>query len=305
MLRPSGMLARMDATRASSLHWLTYTTHVAFWLCATSAGAQTSGDMGQGEASIAVRSDVKLSVKGTGGTPSERLSKLGQAATDQLGEIRGCYRKLVDKSPEITGGLKLKVVLEQGKNPAVEMLNQTGSADPLVVCVTQVLERAKYAEVGRPAAAIVTLEFDNSRARGQSVMVERAAQIARTPVSTNAAGQHEVTWSTSGQEVRFSAAADSSVPDEQLQLVMQGFMRDYAAFLDCRRKCEQGGVSPEGDIDAHLTVDAKGQAKVALGTITVKHKRASGCVDRAFKRVTFAKPAAAPLQTEVRVHFAR
>src|ERR1700712_78202 len=50
----------------------------------SAAQSGATGDMGQGEAAIAVRSDVSLSVKGTGGTSSERLSKLGQAVSDQM-----------------------------------------------------------------------------------------------------------------------------------------------------------------------------------------------------------------------------
>lgn len=259
--------------------------------------------MGQGEASIAVRSDVKLSVKGTGGTPSERLAKLGQGVSDQLGEIRSCYRKLVATAPEVSGTLKLRLSLENGKAPLLEHLNQTGAPDPLIGCVTQVLTHAKYADVARPAAAVLSLEFDNSRARGQSQMVERSNELSRMQVTTNAAGQREASWSTNAHEIRFTAETDAALPESAVQLIMQGFTRGYAAFLDCRRKCEQGGASPEGDIEAKLTLDLKGQAKVSLGAITVAHKRAPGCAEHALKRVPFDRPSS-PLQAQVHIHFA-
>jgi len=265
--------------------------------------AADGGAMGQGEASIAVRSDVKLSVKGTGGTPSERLSKLGQSVSDELGEIRTCYRKLVANSPEITGTLRLRLGLEKDQRPALSVLNQGGAAEPLVQCVTQVLTRAKYADVARPAAAFLTLEFDNSRARGQSQMLEKSAELAHVEVHTNPAGLREASWATMAQEVRFTVEAESAAPPAAVELVLQGFTRGYAAFLDCRRKCEQGGASPEGDIHARVAVDAKGHAKFTLGEVTVAHKRAPGCAERAFQRVPFDKPDA-PLQANVRVHFA-
>ncbi|MEY4576343.1 MAG: hypothetical protein RL701_1046 [Pseudomonadota bacterium] len=269
------------------------------------AAAQDSAPatMSQGEAAISVRSDVKLSVKGTGGTPSERLSKLGQAVSDELGEIRACYRKLVATSPEVTGALKLKIALERNKQPALEVVSGGAGSDSLVTCVTRILSRAKYTPVDRPAAAVLGLEFTNSRARGQAEMMEKAPELSRAPVHTNAAGQQEASWSTDANEVRFTVAADTASPPSTIELLIRGFTQGYAAFLDCRRKCEQGGISPEGDIDAKLALDVKGRSKITLGDISVAHKRAPGCAERAFKRVPFDKPGT-PLQANVRVHFA-
>jgi len=273
-------------------------------LTAASARAQSgSGSMGQGEAAIAVRSDVKLAVKGTGGTPSDRLARLGQAVSDQMGDIRGCYRKLVASSPEVTGNLRLRIGLEKDKKPALEVLDKSDGSEPLIKCVTQVLGAAKYADVGRPAAAFLTLGFENSRAKGQAQMAERSAQIAQVQVQTNAAGLREAAWSTDGNEVRFTVSAQADAPENTVELLLQGLKRGYAAFLDCRRKCEQGGVSPEGDIPAQVALDAKGRAKVSFGAISVQHARAPGCAERAFKRVPFDKPGA-PLRANINVHFA-
>jgi len=266
--------------------------------------AAQSGDMGQGEASIAVRSDVKLSVKGTGGTPSERLAKLGQAVSDQMGDIRGCYRKQVASSPEVMGTLRLRLGLEQDKKPAVvEVLDRSGASETLLACVEQILTRAKYADVGRPAAAFLSLAFENSRARGQAQMEQGAAALAHADVQTTADGAREAQWSTDGAEVRFTVRAEPDAPAGTVQTLMQGFKRGYAGFLDCRRKCEQGGVSPEGHIAADLTLDTKGKLAIKLGTITVKHQRAPGCSERAFKRVTFDKPET-PIKAQVNIHFA-
>lgn len=259
--------------------------------------------MGQGEAAIAVRSDVKLSVKGTGGTPSDRLARLGQAVSDQMGDIRACYRKLVASAPEVTGTLRLRIGLEKDKKPALEVLDQSEGAEPLIKCVTQVLGAAKYADVGRPAAAFLSLAFENSRARGQTQMQERAAQIAQVQVQMDASGAREAAWATDGNEVRFTVQAGTDAPPRTVELVLQGLKRGYAGFLDCRRRCEQGGVSPEGDIPTELSLDAAGHAKVSFGAITVHHARAPGCAEHAFKRVAFDKPGA-PLRAHVDVHFA-
>lgn len=266
--------------------------------------AHTQADaMGQGEAAINVRSDVKLGVKGTGGTPSERLAKLGQAVADQMEEIRSCYRKLVATAPEIAGALQLKLALTEGKKPAVEIMNAEGGADGLSKCVTNVLRAAQYQEVGRPAAAVLSLEFDNSRARGQAAMNAKQAEIGRMAVQDSGDGGKQASWSTDGGQVRFTVKTEPGTSPETVQSIMRGFQEGYAAFLDCRRKCEKGGTSPEGDIHAALAIDRSGKARVKLGEISVAHERAPTCGAKAFERIRFEKPDA-PLRAQVIVHFA-
>ena len=272
-----------------------------------SAAQSGTGSMGQGEANIAVRSDVTLSVKGTGGTSSERLSKLGQAVSDQMVEIRTCYRQLVKDAPEVMGKLRMKLRLDKendkDKKPELEVLDQSAGAEPLIKCVTQVLSKAKYAEVGRPASAFLSMTFDNSRARGQAEMVQNAAKLAHVDVRDTLSGQREADWATEGDAVKFRIRVDPSEPADAVGVVMNWIRKNYAAFLDCRRRSEQGGISPEGDIEINVSVDARGQAKVKYGTITVAHARARTCTEPLFKKLAFDKPSA-PLNARLDVHFA-
>jgi hypothetical protein len=270
--------------------------------CAAAATAQPDPSMGQGEASIAVRSDVKLGVKGTGGTTAERLSNLGQRVGDQMGEIRACYRKQVASSPQVIGALRVRIALDKGDKPTVEVTEQQGSSPEMVACVARALEKGHYHDVGRPAAAILSLEFDNSRAKGEAAMAERKEKLGHTE-SASADGGHSATWSSDGGQLRFDVRTDAGAPSGSVDLVMRAFQSGYAAFLDCRRKCEQGGVSPEGDIEAELNVDQKARAQTQLGAISVRHQRAPGCADRAFKRLKFESPQE-PLHAHVTVHFA-
>lgn len=260
--------------------------------------------MGQGEAAINVRSDVKLGIKGTGGTPSERLAKLGQAVGDRMPEIRGCYRKLTANAPEIAGGLQLKLTLEPTGKPKVEVTNTEGGADELVKCVSKVLRDAPYKDVGRPAAAFLKLEFDNSRAKGQVEMNAKQAAISQVAVQDRGDGAKQASWSTQDSEVRFTVTADPGAPAGTVELIMRGFHSGYAGFLDCRRKCEKGGVSPEGDIEAQLDLDRNGKPRVKLGTITVAHARAPVCSAKAFSHTKFEKPPK-PLRAQIVVHFAK
>jgi hypothetical protein len=273
-------------------------------------GAQSDDSMGQGQASIAVRSDVKLSVKGTGGTTSERLSKLGQAVADQMGEIRACYRKQVATSPTVIAALRVRITLDKGDRPSLELTDSAAPADAAATsskelngCVSRALEKGHYKDVGRPAAALLALEFDNSRARGQAQMVERKSELGRAEAHDDANGKRRGVWSSDGGQLKFTVEAAASLPADAVDLVVRGFQGGYAAFLDCRRKCEKGGTSPEGDIDAELSLDRQGRSTVRLGTITVAHERAPACAERAFKRLQFDKPVS-PLQVHVAVHFA-
>jgi hypothetical protein len=255
-----------------------------------------------------VRSDVSLSVKGTGGTSSERLSKLGQAVSDQMVEIRSCYRKMVADAPEVMGKVRLKLSLEKEKDkdkkPALEIMEQSPGSDALLKCVTKVLTVAKYESVGRPASAFLTMNFDNSRARGQQEMVEKAAQMAKVDVRDTLSGQREANWSTEGDAVKFRVRAEPSQPDDAVGAVMNWVRKNYAAFLDCRRRCEQGGKSPEGDIEIDIGLDARGQAKVKYGTVTVQHTRARTCTEPLFKKLPFDKPSA-PANVRLDIHFAQ
>jgi hypothetical protein len=275
---------------------------------ASGAAAQGGGDtLGQGEANIAVRSDVTLSVKGTGGTSSERLNKLAAAVSDQMGEIKSCYRTLVKDAPEVMGKLRVKLKLEKegekDKKPELEVLEQSEGADPLLKCVTKQLGGTKYEGVGRPASAFLVMTFDNSRARGQAEMIQNAAKLARVDVRDTLSGQREASWATDRDEVKFRVRAEPSQPDDSVGVVMNWIRKNYAAFLDCRRRSEQGGISPKGDIEIQVSVDARGQAKVKYGTITVTHARARTCTEPLFKKLPFEKPSA-PLDARIDVHFA-
>jgi hypothetical protein len=269
--------------------------------CLPQARAQSKAAMSQGEAAIAVRSDVKLGIKGTGGTTSERLAKLGQAVGDQMGDIRACYRKQIAGSPELIGALRLRIALDKGDKPQVELTEQSAGSKELTACVSRALEKGHYHDVGRPAAAVLSLEFDNSRARGQAEMVERKAQLGRADARDTSNGNLG-SWSSDGGELKFSVQTEQAAPAGALDLVIRGFQGGYAAFLDCRRKCEKGGASPEGDIEAELSVDRQARATTHLGKISVAHERAPACAERAFKRVKFDKPQA-PVQAHVTVHF--
>ena len=92
--------------------------------------------MGQGQASINVRSDVTLAIKGERATPTARLEQLTDVATSQMPGLRKCYRDLIAKHSTSVGSISARVTLEQGNAPPELQIKENGGTEPeLTACV--------------------------------------------------------------------------------------------------------------------------------------------------------------------------
>lgn len=274
------------------------------WFVTAGAVAQEApgGGMGQGEALINVRSDVRLGIKGTAGTTSERLQELADAIADQMGEVRACYATLVKNRPSATGSISIRIALERGgAGPAVETKEKEGTDVELTPCVRKVLARGNYAKVGRPAAAVVSLDFQNSRARGQSVMAAHQAELAAVEVRESAGGGFEASWATHGQEVQFAVrGADKQAVDA----VTRALRARFGGFVDCRRRSQQGDRSPAGVTKVTVRIEAGGGLAGDVESTTVDfERRVVPCVDKAFDKLS-AEGAPARKRVDVEVTFA-
>jgi hypothetical protein len=251
-------------------------------LVGPSASAQEA--MGQGEASINVRSDVKLAIKGTRGTSSENLEKLTEAIADQMPNLRSCYRKLIETRPTAVGAIAARITLDPGKAPAQLEIKEVGEPEPdLNACVRKVFEKAPLSKVPRPAAAIATLELSNSRAAGQATMLERKAEAEKIEARPEGGG-FVVDWVTMDKEVAFTVRGSSK---DAAEVVVRSLRERFAGFLDCRRRAKKGDLSPGGTIQASLRLARGGEAATKMGASTVAHERAPICVERALDRVTY------------------
>jgi hypothetical protein len=254
-------------------------------LTAQQDGVAASG-MGQGEANINVRSDVKLAIKGTAGTSQANLEALTDAIADQMGAMRTCYREIIAKRPTTVGGIAVRITLEQGKAPAKVEIKETAGPEPEIsACVRKVLEKAPLGKLPRPAAAIATLDVSNSRAAGQAVMEERRVATEAVDVKSDPAGGFVAEWTTTDKEVSFAARSASS--KEAVEVAIKNLRDRFAGFLDCRRRSRKGDLSPAGTVAAQLRLARGGEASVKMGASTVAHERAPICVENALKRVTF------------------
>ena len=253
---------------------------------ASGAVAQAPGSpMGQGQANINVRSDVTLAIKGLRSTTTERLSQLTEVVTSQMPELRKCYRTLVAKRPTSVGSIGIRITIEQGNAPPEFELKENGGTEPeLTGCVQRVLTHASFRKVGRPAAAAVTLEFDNSRAKGEREMNERREEASRVDVR-EAGGGFEASWGTPDGKVAFLVHGASS--REAVESVLGALRTHFSLFADCRRRSDKDGKSPAGELAVAVQLGAGGKASTKVESSTVAHPRAVPCTEKALKTLAF------------------
>jgi hypothetical protein len=195
----------------------------------------------------------------------------------------------------------VRITLEAGKAPpSIELREVAGPEPEISACVKKVMQKAPFSKVGRPAAAIATLDVSNSRAAGEAVMQERRAVTEQVDVKSDGAG-FVAGWTTTDKEVSFTARSTSS--KEAVEVVIKSLRDRFAGFLDCRRRSRKGDLSPGGTVEAQLRLARGGDASTKIGASTVAHERAPICVENALKRVTF-EGAPAGQKVDVTVTFA-
>lgn len=277
-------------------------------LCLLAANARGQGSpMAQGEAAIGVRSDVKLTLKGTHGTPKGRVEQLGKVVGGRLPDVRACYRKLVEKRPTQVGAFVVSIDLSEAQKASLEVEQRGGMDRELRRCVTGALAKAPYAEVEGPAAAIVELEFQNTRAAGQSELLVRRAERAEVDVSVDGSGTASASWQTPDGHVVFAVTGRGDAAEPAVGVAVRGLRDGFASFLDCQRKASRGGETPVGDIDIDLRLSRRGgKAKAKIRSNSVPHKRVPRCIERAFQRTEFdrvPRTERPQVQTQLQIRF--
>ncbi|MDD9969158.1 MAG: hypothetical protein OXR73_23150 [Myxococcales bacterium] len=270
---------------------------------AAGGAAAQADSMAQGEASINVRSDMRMSLRGTNGTPRARLQQLTEVVTGKMPAVRSCYRKLVAKRPIAVGAFRVTINLAKGRDTQFAVEERGGSDAELKRCVLRALRKALFRGVERPAAAVVKLEFSNSRADGQAELQRRKAEQDDVAVRVDEGGRATAIWRHSGGKVAFEAHASGPGAKDTVASAILGLRNGFAAFLDCRRRNDKDGLSPAGKIDVQLRLSARGgKASMKLKTCTVPHKRAPRCNERAFRRTKFP-PAPPGARADVTITF--
>lgn len=271
------------------------------WILALGVVAPTAlasaQEMGQGEANITARADVRMSLESGPATNSTKLGLIGGAIGNQLGDVRRCYRDRTADDPEVHGELRLVVRLEPGGG-TVEVTRDLLEDPTLVRCVLEALRGADLGRVRPPGAAYVSLEFDNTAAEGVRTTRERRQVEDAAPVTTDAEGRLTATGRTEIGEVRFRVVGRPGATEAQIQDVHRTVRAAIPTLLDCRRKAARR-QPPYGEIQVDLNVARSGRARARVRRSSVPDARGPRCVTRALQRARFGAEARGRVQVVV------
>jgi hypothetical protein len=204
---------------------------------------------------------------------------------------------------------KLQIVIDfsgKSERPKLDFPGKKDAPPALKSCIQKTLGSASLNRKNRPAAAVIVLDFSNTRARGQRILEtkkRRGEEQTRIDVKTNDAGMLESNWSTSDGKIAFTVTAETSVSSEKVASI-QGVLKNHVGrFLDCRRRCSKGGTSPAGNATLDVRIRRNGQASMKIRSITIAHKRAPKCLERLFRKMKFESPST-PFRATLIVRFA-
>lgn len=249
------------------------------------AGARAQTPMESGAGRITARSNVRLSLESVTGTSAARLQAIGHAVGAKIPDIRTCYEHVVQARATVTGTLRLRFALAEGRAPAViETTSDEVHDAELVRCALGAVTAAPLTGIPRPAAAIVVLFFDNSAALGTAAMQEHREHAAATAVTTNANGDSQATGTMGTHDVEFTATGIGDASPELVGAVHRGVTDGLAGLLDCRRRAGRR-ASPAGVLLVTTTVGGTAITDATVDSTTVADTRAPACVVLALKRM--------------------
>lgn len=275
---------------------------LALTLPSLTAHAQESvagSGMGQGEAAITARSDVRLSMESVPGTSGARLAAIGRAVGARMAQLRQCYHEAVAARPTVQGTLRMRITLAEGaRTPAIEVAEDGVHDAGTVDCVRAQLGQIAIADIERPASALVVLVLANSAAAGTAQAAERAAEEGVVTV-TRTSGRPEASGEAPG--VRFVVRGEASASDELVAEAQRVMRASVAGMMDCRRRASRRH-SPEGRIDISFDMRPGQPLVVRVVRTTVHDERSSACLVTALQR-EHRLPAQGPATLEAEIHF--
>lgn len=241
-------------------------------------------EMGQGEANITARAEVRMSIESGAATNNAKLQRIAEVVTTSLAAVRECYRARVEERPVTQGELRLMVDLE-GRG-SVEVTRDSLEDEPLLRCVLRAMRRAPLRDVRPPGSAFVILTFENSAAEGVRRTQERRAVEDAVEVTRNPEGRLTARGGNDGGEVGFVVTGGPDATEEQVAATQRGLRAAIPVLLDCRRKAART-ESPEGEIELDARFAARGRPRLRVVRSTVSDARGSRCLTRFLPREPF------------------
>jgi hypothetical protein len=276
-------------------------------LAASPASAQRVGGvansgMGQGEARITSRSDVRLSMESMPGTSGAAVSALGQRVGSSMTAIRTCYEERIEENPTVTGTLRLRFLLENRGNARVEIDNDGVGDREVVRCITNVLEGLPSRDLSRPTRAVVQLVLANSAARGVAQASQQAQRAQAVVLNTDAQGNPTASGGTDDQRVTFVVTGEGSGSGETVAAAHRALMIALPGLLDCRRRSGRRGEGPGGDLTASMQILVGRSPTARMTASTVPNENTRSCVGRVLGRIEH-RPTEGRGRVSVRIHF--
>jgi hypothetical protein len=257
--------------------------------------------MGQGQAEITTRSDVRMRIDSGPGTSGRRLQDMAEAVTSKMGQVRQCYADIVEERPGVTGSMRIRVSLPRNPRGRVQLEVEDSVGDrQLKRCIERSLRRASFRGVDRPAIVFAQLEFTNSAAAAVERVAERREEAAQVRVSHNADGKPQASGGTANGLVRFTLTGQGRASDEAVAAAQRAVRAAIPGLLDCRRRASRREMNPEGALTVNLRIPRRGRAQARTTENTLEDQRAPICVGRALARAPYAAEAAGRVQVVVR-----
>ncbi len=248
----------------------------------------TAQEMGQGEANITARAEVRMSLESGPATSSQKLALIGGVVGGTLEAVRTCYRTVTETNPEVQGRLQLIIDLT-GRGGQVEIHRNELNHEQLQRCALRALRGANFEMVRPPGSAFVTLTFNNTAAEGVGRTRALRAEEDHATITRNADGHMTTSGGTEIGEVRFRLEGNERTTEAQIQAVHSALRTAIPTFLDCRRKAARR-ESPYGEVQIDLVI-RRGRAQARTRRSTVADDRGQRCLTRGLQRTRFGNEA--------------
>lgn len=254
-------------------------------------GVAGSG-MGQGEARLTSRSDVRLAMESGGGTDRAAITELGERVGQRMAQIRQCYERTVAADPTVTETMRIRFRLRRRGNPNLRVLDAEHGHRSLHRCVLTALRRVNVRSLPRPAEATIRLEFGNTAAEGARRAAARAEVATQVTIEETGRGRFRSQGGTPDGRVRFEVRGRGRRSAAAITAAHRALLDALPGLMDCRRRCHRRTGSSAGDVRATMRVRPRARPSAQIRSTTLRWPRARPCVNRVLNAIQRRDPAA-------------
>ncbi len=246
-------------------------------------------EMGQGEARITARSDVRMEIATAPGTPRAELETLGAAVGLKLGAVRACYAERTEEDPTVQGTLVVRVTGQRNGRAGVSVQRDELGDAPLRTCTLNAIQGGSTSGARATSAIHVTFTFTNTAATGHERMQDRRTQAAAVRLESEPDGRLAARGGVESGEVRYKVIGPEALR-AQIPAIHGAVRTAIPGLLDCRRRASRR-ESPAGEVRVDVTVGANGRGRAGRAQSTVADPKSGRCVQTVLSRAQYAREA--------------